>query len=56
MPFYILFLVFASLKDYDPEGKPEDFFYAMKQGKRCFEISEILENDIQRYVKLNKKE
>jgi hypothetical protein len=56
MSFHVLFSAFASLKDYDPEDEPEEFFAAMKRGDKCFEVGKSLMEDIRKYIVCDEKE
>ena len=56
MSSYVLLLVFASLKDYDPEDEPEEFFVAMKTGDKCFKMGKSLMEDIRKYIVCDEKE
>ena len=56
MCLHILFSAFSFVKEFQPEGRPQHFFDALKQGEKGLEVSEAVKMDLQKYIANYEKE
>jgi hypothetical protein len=56
MSLHVFFSAFSFVKEFEPEGRPQCFFDALREGENGLEVSDAVKMDLQKYIANYEKE